>query len=1252
MRARDRCRRRGLMSACLFFVSCLPAVAATADPPAPRGTRYTAKVLRDFLLDGEKVTSLSGDVRIVRDSLEVLCDSALFYQDAGQYDFFGDVRMVRNTTVLTCQSSFYNEVTGDAEFHRNVRVLDGETVATSSRGEMENDGERLLLIRDARLVTPQYVVWADTIVRHGETEEGEAFGAVRIIDPEAESLVTGGHAVFSSDGGTAVVDRGPEMTSREQGRDPLIATAREMHFQRDESIVVMVDSVRIRQGRSTAFADSATIYGREHVVLRGSPSLDDGVSSVMTSEQIEFFYAMNELDRIKLSGGARIIDTAPEALSEIYAGLPPANELSGDTITLDMEDGQPGRALVLGDSRSIYVPQDSPDEVAFNDVSGDTIVIDFIERRIDQVDVLGNTSGTYSFMRLDTPEAEADSLVVADATTDGPPDTSSTAAAPADTLAAAVGEPGLRMVDFMSKRETVDYSGRVGIFQLGKRMIAIRGEARMIYGTMDLSARDIRLDNTARELYATGDPLLVDKDTKLAGRELAYGFEHKTGAVKDGVTAMDDYYYVGKHIKRFDEGDMKIRSGKMTSCDLDKPHYHFWADRMKIKMGDKMVAMPIVLKIGEVPVFALPFYFKSMESGRKSGILFPTFNFGWSERTGRYIRDWGYYWATNDYTDFTFRGDFNERREFTWRINNQYRKRYAFDGNASYSRRTTLGSGPKTREWQLQWSHNQQTLFDYYKLRASIKMSSQSISRSDLLSDVGVDVINSQQTSTVFLSRSWSAVNTSLNLKRDEYVNAEDDDLLTDKLLVRQSFPQLTVSFRSQPLMSALSGGRKGNLLGEILRNTYFRHSYNVSRVRQTKELSVNTLDTGKGSFSLDIKPPRLSIFSVSTGVSSGHTWTRNINDGTVYAFDETDSTYTSDPVYDEVQDTRTSLSINSSLSTTLYGLFNARLGRLRGLRHTLRFSASHRLSPSIVGKQTRNESFSFSMGNRFDMKYAAAGADADSAETLKKLDGLLDWSASTSYDPDKPVGSRWSTISNNFSIKPGSNRNLKLTLSNTIDPKHLRVTNTRIVYGLNISSRFNTGGHTVRQEAVRNSAIDLLGAEADSSDVERVDDPNTPGYDESLDSEDVSDEGRYDDEFAGFGYFSDGSSSGSRGRDETGGGLYIPWRFGSNFSYSKNHLSDAVTARVNMNVSATLSRGWKVSFRTGYDLETGTMSHQSWNLERDLHCWIMKFSRTVSSVDSQYGFIISLKALPDVKVTRGKEDMVGGLGRLGGGVF
>ena len=59
----------------------------------------------------------------------------------------------------------------------------------------------------------------------------------------------------------------------------------------------------------------------------------------------------------------------------------------------------------------------------------------------------------------------------------------------------------------------------------------------------------------------------------------------------------------------------------------------------------------------------------------------------------------------------------------------------------------------------------------------------------------------------------------------------------------------------------------------------------------------------------------------------------------------------------------------------------------------------------------------------------------------------------------------------------------------------------------------------------------------------------------------------------------------------------------------------------------------------------------QQFNLSRDLHCWKLEFNRTISTVDSQFGFRIYLKSIPSLKFTRGREDGMGSLaGSLGSG--
>jgi len=1194
-------------------------------------TRYVADVFRDVMVDGEPVSYLLGDVFIDRDTLTVRCDSALAYRDREVFDCRGSVVLTSDTTVLTCGRAVYNDGTGTADFYRDVRIEDPDGIGTSERGELRDRGDLLRMIGGARLVAPSYVVWADTITRTSAGSRGEASGSVRIVDPAAQSLVTGEHAVFSRLGGEAVVDVDPVLISREQGKDELNARARVMSFYQDDRIL-MVDDVRIRQAASLATADTALIIGREKMLLRGSPRMDDGQGSTFLGNEVEFVYREGELKLVHLRGDARVEDTSPDSLAAIYRGLPPMSLLEGDTITVHFAGGEARRSEVVGSAHSIYVPTDVDDEISFNDVTGDTIDIYFEKGRVAQVEVRGGMEGVYSFARMD--ELPEPSL--------------------GDSLAAAEGGPPLSF-DFGGNLQKVDYSGHEVSFDFADRSIGIRQDGRLEYGTMILTADRIDMNTVTRELYANGDPLLEDRAQKIAGRRMSYSFEHKAGAMGDGVTTQDQFYYVGKNIKRFEDGELKIRSGKMTSCDLERPHYHFWSNRMKIKPGDKVVAMPVVMKIGEVPVFALPFYFKSLKTGRRSGILFPSFNFGWSQRTGRYVRDWGYYWATNEYTDIAMRGDYNERRELTWRLDNRYTKRYSFDGSASYSRRTTLGEGDKVKEWQFNWEHSQKTLFDYYQFQARFKMSSQTISRSDLLNDVGVDQIGGQQTSTMYIKRNFGKVNASLNFKRDEFVNKEDEDPNTNNRLSSQSFPQLSLSFKSTSLMPAAKRGAKGSFLGDMLRNTYFSQSYKFGSAKQSYELTDEKVDNASGNASLSVKPPQLWIFKLGAGVSGNHSWTRSTTEGQSYSEfqepspDNPDSLVTVglfEEIYERSESTKTGMTLNSNIGTTLYGVMKPNLGRLTGIRHTFGMGVSHSLAPAIKGKQTRRESYGFSLSNRLDIKYLAGKAAADSTREEKKLDGLLDWRLNTSYNPEATTGTGWSDINSTLQISPGQSRNLTLKVSNLIDSGDFHIKTTRMNYGLNLSGELDTGAEVAGQEVQRNSALDRLGVDADSTAVSGGVDREQDEYEDYLDGEDELD--GYEDEFAGFGRFKEDGED----RDPTRGGRYMPWRVGTNLSYTQNHDTGSITARADLNLSLTLTRTWSLKYNAGYDLAEGTVTNQRWQVARDLHCWSLRFSRQISAVDSQYGFIISLKQIPAIKLTRGKEDLAGVGSTLSGGIF
>jgi len=592
--------------------------------------------------------------------------------------------------------------------------------------------------------------------------------------------------------------------------------------------------------------------------------------------------------------------------------------------------------------------------------------------------------------------------------------------------------------------------------------------------------------------------------------------------------------------------------------------------------------------------------------------------------------------------DFIFEADYNERQDFAYRLSNRYVKRYAFNGGFDYSRKMSLREDER-REWQFRWNHNQPTLFDDYKFRSDVRMASTTLSSNDLSGGSERDVVSGEMKSSMYLSRNFSFMSSSLDASRKEFVNAEDDDNTTDKQLNYMTLPSLSFNFREFSLAKPLRGGQQGSFIGNLARNTSFKQGYSFKLNQAGYELHNEKNYDAKGNWSLALRPPRISIFNVSLSANSSHSWSRDSNYGRLFV-EDTDSTGHFED-FDEVNEqTNSSLRFSAGMGTNLYGLFPINMGRLKALRHTLRLNSSYSLSPGLAGgRQLHSTSIGLSMNNRFDLKYLSG--DADSSLTEKKLDGLMDWSLNTSYNPKKEVGERWGNISSGLTIKPGQNRALRLKVSNSIDPKNLALLTTRFTYGLSFSGKADVGPVPEEPELERNSSLDRLGVDLDApvdslmSDEDLLDQGFEEDPEEFFDGEESS--------FYDF-YDRQGRQSGEEQKDPTEGGRYIPFNMNASFSYSYDNRSQVRRATTNLSVTTTLTRTWKFNYSGSFDLVTGAPTRQQFGLKKDLHCWALEFNRTVSNVNSEFGFRIYLKSIPALKLTRGRE---GGMGNLGSGL-
>ncbi|HET7904738.1 MAG TPA: hypothetical protein VFM17_09260, partial [Candidatus Eisenbacteria bacterium] len=96
-------------------------------------------------------------------------------------------------------------------------------------------------------------------------------------------------------------------------------------------------------------------------------------------------------------------------------------------------------------------------------------------------------------------------------------------------------------------------------------------------------------------------------------------------------------------------------------------------------------------------------------------------------------------------------------------------------------------------------------------------------------------------------------------------------------------------------------------------------------------------------------------------------------------------------------------------------------------------------------------------------------------------------------------------------------------------------------------------------------------------------------------------------------------------------------------------------TARANGFTGLNLSRNWRLEYAAqadllardalpsgGFGARHVKLVSQNFSITRDLHCWQMQFTRSISGDTKEYYFKISVKNLPEVYYEQGSRGLRG----------
>lgn len=1138
-----------------------------ARPAAPDTALYkvSSGTVRSTVEANERVFYLEGGVRIDHETTTITSLRGKNFLERHFIVLYDSVRVVDGTAIMLSDVGQYNGETSTLVLEGRVHLTDRGWKVTCDRARYDRVRRIAVLTGHLNLCDSSRVMHADTIFYYRDRDIADAVGHVQMIDTTEDYELAGDRAHYDRLAREAIVDRSPVLTFNLKSAEKGTVTSKLMRFEVDGRVGIATTDVRMVKGETWATCDSAVIFDKDQrAELYGRPKASNGSSS-MTGPRMLLWYNQTEVTRIALPEHGDLRETPKK-------GSPWREDstIEGDSVVIFLSSEKVDSVRIVGGARAMYYPVEGAKDKVSNDFStGERMFFVFKNNDLSYVRIAGKSTGLYKYVNL-APRETIDSL-------------------------AAKLDSSLVYRSFAKSNERVVYSGDVIEYFAGTENIRLIGNASLQYKNSSLTAQKIDFSSKLDLLEATGNPILEETGQKMYGDDMGYDMNSEAGVILEGQTKYGEGYYEGKDLFKVGKDILKVYNSTYTTCDLKIPHYCLRSNKMKVYVGDKIVSGPIFLYIGEIPVFYLPFFANNIKHERSSGLLRPNFDFGLNSREGRFVRGLGYYWATNDYTDFLLQTDFNEHSNLRLHLGNEYNVRYLLTGSVLFDYVRTFGSkstpGVKGNEWTVESDHSQ-TISRTASFRSHVRYVS---------SDQAQEAVNFAQDiqryidrrifSSGAFSKSWGGTRLNLSAERDQTLNVVDSTatrLSTTLPSVSLNFPQTSLWFG--PKHPKGSQGIWERALGSVL------FSPNISATRATTESKMRSQGTLTASSSASFGQQRtLGFLSFSPAVGVQWNYFKQLYDRISPRFTGTFAPHAPD---------RNEASMNFSVSnvgTKLYGTFAPHIGSLVALRHTINPAVSYSYTPKLSERQRASQFVSYSLRNSVDLKLKKGGQEI-------KQSGVLTWDLSGSYDPDLPRHRAWSNVSSSTRVTLGSL--ISFNLNNTYSTRDHKI----------ISTAFSTG-------------FDLRGAFAYPATWSE---PTRERIAAAVGEEKVP------------------KTKQGESTEQAAGRKAGSWSFRINYNFTETGQGTFRTTNSNIDFSGNLqlSRGWSVSYSGYYDIEAHAFSNQVYSLERDLHCWRAGFTHRRFGSEWSYYFQIAVKAHPEImyeRGTRGLQSFFSGASTPGG---
>ena len=739
----------------------------------------------------------------------------------------------------------------------------------------------------------------------------------------------------------------------------------------------------------------------------------------------------------------------------------------------------------------------------------------------------------------------------------------------------------------------------------------------------------------------------------MKGNSMVFDLVAKHGLIDQGRTSFNQSFYHGKEVFRDDPNVFHVEKSKYTSCELDHPHFYLGSRKMKMLPGDKVIAKPLFLHIYDIPIMGIPLaVFPNKGGKRHSGWIMPSFDSYRSIGTG--FRDFGYYWAPNDYIDAKTVMNFFDKEGIHVRSHLKYKIKHGqrlynhkLNGhiNGTFKRRIIsneiidLADANRTREsFRLNWYHSQ--AFDPTQ-KMGIKY--EYISNKDAYQnnqEVSLQNRLKQNLSSSFnYSKNWqtSSISVGYNTFRDLAIENKTPEF--SGYLNEGRYK--SYKYEDGPKFNFRAGSRKIFGIGDKWYHS-FTASYNLKASMGRKDHWLIKQDSTswiphdttkfkhggiKNSTNLSAPQTFFRWLTINPNISVYEDWIFN------YKMKEQDSN--GNMVIVEKEGFKSRLTWNASISakTNIYGLLPITIGRLNSLRHIITPRLSFTFRPdfsntkyggnnyfqkmdsgekfdyfwgSYVGSTSHQEkrTYSLSVSNIFQAKIR------DEKEGYNKVT-FLTWNSSISYNTLKKLH-KLSEMTSNIRVK------------NLLGNELFRVKMYHNFYRLGKEGEpINEMINILEGELPRLTYIDIITDmkfKLFGSSFEDIKESDVTETAENIDEELYNEKDQ---------------KQSNKGKSSNLWRTQLEFSYRTNWKYPDKEWEYSLF--LNTTHKINLSRNWSLSYTANFNIKEKEIIRNKFSINRPLHCWEFSFSYWPgNSYSSGFSLQINVKNpdLQDLKLT------------------